>query len=184
MARKDRIDHGPNPSDDPSCKELREIEEFLARGDTDQLEFASQLVDSFPYEQDGYHGDPWMVHAVSSGRLNSVKWMIAKGVDPNPKVDDGYPPILTCLELRSPEKHQILAALIAAGADIGAQGINGWTPLHMAAIRDDEISIRMLLEAGADRTITTGIDDDATAEQEARTLGHWTSAEIIARFGS
>jgi len=59
-----------------------------------------------------------------------------------------------------------------------------WTALHKAALRDDEESMRILLEAGADRTITTKIDDDATAEEEARNLGHHRSADFIANFNS
>ena len=52
----------------------------------------------------------------------------------------------------------------------------------MAAIRDDEKAMHMLLIAGADRTITTKVDDDATAEEEARNLGHFKSADFIVGF--
>ncbi|WP_241462579.1 ankyrin repeat domain-containing protein [Tateyamaria sp. ANG-S1] len=184
MARKDWSNAGHRLADDPSYKELCEIQTRLKNGELDQLEFASQVVDGFPLERDSCYGSPWIVHAVSSGSLQSVKWMIEKGVNLQPICTDGYPPVIRCIEVEGPEKYQILSLLIDAGADINERGINGWTPLHVAAVRDDEASMRILLEGGADRTITTKIDDDATAEEEARNLGHRKSADFIAGFGS
>ena len=182
MSRKEWCDAGYKLTDYPSYKELCEIHNWLKGSDLDQLEFASQVVDSFPYEKDGCFGSPWIVHAISSGSLKSVKWMIEKGVSLQPVANDGYPPVISCIELEGKEKYGILRLLIDAGANINERGINGWTPLHMAAVRDDEMSMRILLEAGADRTITTEIDDDATAEEEARNLGHNESADFIASF--
>lgn len=184
MARNDRFDAGHRPTDDPNLREVFEIQTWLKDAALDQLEFASQVVDDFPHETDSCYGSPWIVHAVSSGSLKSVKWMIEKGVNLQPSVSDGYPPVISCIEVEGTEKHQILSLLIDAGADINERGINGWTPLHIAAVRDDEASMRILLEAGADRTITTKIDDDATAEDEARNLGHQKSADFIANFDS
>ena len=50
----------------------------------------------------------------------------------------------------------------------------------MAAAWGDIEAVRMLLEAGADRTIRTRIDEFATPEEEARTLGQQAAAELIA----
>ncbi len=184
MARKDWSDAGYKLTDDPSYKELCELHSWLIDSDLDQLEFASQVMDSFPHERDGCYGTPWIVHAISSGSLKSVKWMVEKGVDLQPIGTDGYPPVISCIDLKAKEKYQILRLLLDAGADINERGINGWTPLHLAALRDDTASMRILLEAGADRTITTEIDDDATAEEEARNLGHRKSADFIANFNA
>lgn len=184
MARKEWVDHGYKMADDPSYKEFREIYDWLSAGNLDELEFASQVVDGFPNGWDGYFGTPWIVHAVSSRCVESVIWMIENGVSLNPAVTDGYPPLLACVEQSGAEKYQILEYLISSGANLNERGINGWTPLHLAALRDDERSMRMLLAAGADRTVTTQCDDNATAEDEARNSGHLKSAEFIANFSS
>lgn len=184
LARKGWYNSGYKPTDDPAFKDLKDICGWLADGDLEKLEFASQVVDSFPHDKDGFFGTHWIVHAIGSGCVSSVKWMIEKGVDPCVRPDDGYPPLLACIDNPSAGKHQILGTLIDAGADINQRGINGWTPLHLAAIRDDEKAMHMLLTAGADRTITTQVDDNATAEEEARILGNLKSADFIASFKS
>lgn len=112
-------------------------------------------MDGFPHEEEGCFGSSRVVHAVECGCLSSVCWMIDKGVSLQPQTADGYPPLIAYIEGDGKEKYRILEVLIASGADIIEQGINGWTPLHMAALRDDERPMRILLVAGADRTTTT-----------------------------
>lgn len=60
-----------------------------------------------------------------------------------------------------------VAHLLAAGAPVNSQDEElGWTPLHFAAtaIGDDDLTVaRLLLEAGADATIT-GEDDDPVTD--------------------
>jgi len=166
----------------PGYQELSEIQDWMAAGDLDQLTFAMHVVDSFPHGHDGCFGTPWIVHAAGCGSVATVTWMVGQGVNVRPTVTDGYPPLLACLEDDHAAKYATLDVLIAAGADLNARGINGWTALHMAAIQEDERAMRILLTAGADRSITTLIDDDATPEEEARLLGHSRAAAFIAAF--
>ena len=56
---------------------------------------------------------------------------------------------------------------------------NGWSPLHMAAARNDLQAIKILLDNGANTTLKTIIDNYCTAEQEAVILGKHEAAELI-----
>lgn len=73
----------------------------------------------------------------------------------------------------------VMTAQTDASADLNEHGMNDWTPLHEAAIREDFDCIRLLLNAGADKSVKSRIDDSATAEHEARLLGHIQSANLI-----
>lgn len=60
---------------------------------------------------------------------------------------DWTPLHLAALSNPDPE---VVRVLLDAGADAGARGFYGQTPLHMAANRDDPMVATLLLEAGAD----------------------------------
>ena len=155
------------------------VREAAAAGDIAALEEIARIIDGFP---DG-HGDwpvgPWICVLVTSGTPEVVRWALSRGAPVDPEVEDGYPPIHCLLDEPAPDRSEKLAILIAAGADLDRHGINDWTPLHVAAVRDDVEAMRMLLDAGADPSIRTRIDNDATAEEEARALGHDASADFI-----
>lgn len=151
--------------------------------DTDKLESLCQTVEDFPFGKDSFEvGRHWITNAIDLGSFEAVEWMIRKGVELNFRDDEGYTPIHSCLERQRADKYRILDLLIRSGADVNAHGFNDYTPLHKAALHDDKKSMRMLLEAGADRTIRTRIDDYATPEEEARNLGHRSSADFLASF--
>ena len=57
----------------------------------------------------------------------------------------------------SPSKVQLL---IDRGSEVNAIGPHGVTPLHFAAARDSTVVARILIDAGADKSIRT--DDDLT----------------------
>jgi ankyrin repeat protein len=112
----------------------------------------------------------------------TVDWMLQKGVALNFRSDDGYTVLHSCIDRDLLGKYEILRLLIAAGADLDAKGINDWTPLHLAAARDDLTALKILLDAGADRTIKTEIDDYNTPAEEARMLGRHDAAKFIEDF--
>ena len=82
------------------------------------------------------------------------------------------------IEWSREDRIEVLKLLIAARPDLACRGSNDWTPLHLAAARDDVDAMRIRLDAGADPNVRTRIDDYATAEEEAHPLYH-RSADFI-----
>lgn len=80
----------------------------------------------------------------------NVAVLLLCGADPNACADNGVP-VLHFAAFRG----LVLTAyaLIRRGADVNAQDPDGNTALMAAVIRRDEYMVRLLLEAGADKTI-------------------------------
>jgi ankyrin repeat protein len=72
-----------------------------------------------------------------------------------------------------------LSLLIAAGANLDRHGFNDWTPLPMAAAKGNLEAVRLLLDAGADRSVRTRIDDHPTTAEGSRLLGQRVVADLI-----
>ncbi|GAA6174135.1 ankyrin repeat domain-containing protein [Sulfitobacter pacificus] len=165
---------GKNPSDDA------EIERRLMAGDIAGLEEVAEILDGFPNCKDGLpSGRYWVRTAVDVGTISAIEWMIAKGADLNLEDGEGGTPLHSCIDRAKADRHAVLSMLIKAGADVNIRGFNNWTPLHLAAIRDDKAAMQILMDAGADRTRRTVIDNYATPAEEARILGHNDSADFI-----
>ena len=78
---------------------------------------------------------------------------------------------------------EVLRLLLAFGADPNQRGLNDYTPLHMAVDVRDLIAIQILLDAGADPSLRTRIDDCDTPEEMARAAGLDAFAAVLARKG-
>jgi ankyrin repeat protein len=124
--------------------------------------------------------------ALGAADLGTIRRLLDDGADPNfGGGDDGFPSLIDVLHHRcrdAPELrrwddcHEVLRALIDAGADVNARGLNDWTALHFAAAADDPVAVEVLLEGGADPEARTRIDDDETPIDVAR----HTSPEALA----
>ncbi len=75
--------------------------------------------------------------------------------------------------------YEVIELLLRHGAPINAHGINDWTPAHMAAVREDIQALKLLIQYGADLSIRTGIDDYATALEEARLLNSTQAVQLL-----
>ena len=154
------------------------IMDRLKDGTVDDWELFAQMFSDFPCGLDDFIHRHWITNAIDCGSLEAVKWMISKGVNLHFVDDEGYSPLHSCIDRTLPDKYEILQLLIDSGADINigteleTQGTNGWTPLHMASVRNDIKAVKILLDSGADCTLKTPIDDYATAEQEAAHRGN------------
>lgn len=162
--------------------EAKSLAEWMRDGDFEGLELAAQVLETFPDGEGSLFGAPWMQVAIESGNPEAVRWMIAKGISINYTTFDGHPALHTCLRLEGEVKYEILDFLLAEGAELDLLGINGWSALHLAAIRNDERAMAMLLDAGADRSLRANCDNGHTAEEEARALGYPASADFISRY--
>ena len=160
-------------------KEYDYLMECLVQSKIDLLEEALQIVEGFPDGVDGFVGRNWITNAIDSGSLESVKWILSKGVDLSFRDPEGYTPLLSAMDRGLPGKYEIIQLLINHGAPINRKGINDWTPLHLAAVREDLEALQILLKNGADASIRTEIDGYATPLEEARSLGKLKSVAFL-----
>jgi ankyrin repeat protein len=110
-----------------------------------------------------------------------VRALLDAGADPNAAVDDGFPALFAAIDRATPDRHDVLAALLSAGADVQQRGVNDYTALHYAACRDDGSAVRLLLAHGADPGVRTRIDHYATPLEEAERFGHAAGAAALRR---
>lgn len=57
------------------------------------------------------------------------------------------------------DKVAVIRRLVAVGAAVDAQGMQGFAPLHFAAIEGDAAAVEALLEAGADPLVNNSLGD-------------------------
>lgn len=155
----------------------------LQRGDVDAIRKRAVDEPGYLVRRD-YVGDTPLVTAIAFGHLELVQYLLQRGADPNVALDDGYTCLLTAVESDAPASVEIVAALIAAGADIHAAGINGWTPLHMAAARGHAKKAQLLIEAGADVDRRTEIDAQETPLMEAAYAGRPETVQLLLDHGA
>jgi ankyrin repeat protein len=160
-----------------SIPDWHHVERAIASGDIARLEEIAAMLDGFPAGGDPVMG-PWIC-MFAAGPPDLLRWALARGAPVDPPADDGFPPLHAAIDAEAPHLSENLAILIEAGADLGRHGFNDWTPLHFAAARGNLDAVRLLLDAGADQTIRTRIDDFATPEEEARKLGQTAAADLI-----
>lgn len=156
-----------------------ELIDLLRSGGAADWDLAAGVVEGFPHGTDGFHGRRWILNAIDCGSADSVRWMLARGVELSFEDAEGRTVFEACLQRDWPEKYDILSALIAAGADLDDRGFNGWTALHFAAAHDDTEAVRLLLAAGADATARTRIDQQTTPLEDAEMRGCAEAAALL-----
>lgn len=159
--------------------EYDRVMEILANGSVQDLETASQEVSSFPHGRDVFIHRHWIRNAVDCGSKASIDWMLSQGVQLDYKDDEGYTILQCAIERSNADKYEALEALLKAGAPINAHGVNDWTAAHMAAVREDIESLKLLIKYGADLNERTRIDSYATPLEEARELKKVKAVEFL-----
>ena len=85
-----------------------------------------------------------------------------------------------------PNGPAVVAALVAAGADVNARfrGPHAETPLHWAASSDDVAVLDALLDAGADIEAEGAVIGGGTPLADARAFGQWQAAHRLVERGA
>ena len=106
-----------------------------------------------------------IVLAVTKGYLPSVKNYLDNSGDPNHREPLGKSPLLlvACLHGHA----DVVAALLASGADVNLQNPDGETPLHIAVLVAYPDAVKLLLEHGADTSLKNNKGQLPTAAAEA-----------------
>ena len=91
-------------------------------------------------------------HAILSGELSAVRWLVANGADPGAKDNECWTPLHYAAQEHRPD---IARSLLDGGALVDAADANGNTPLWRAVFdsRGRPEMIQCLLSYGADRTL-------------------------------
>ncbi len=153
------------------------IMDAIAGDDLEALVSYAEMLDDFPTGKHRYARCHWVTDAIDCGTPRIVDWMIKEGAPLIFVDDEGYSVLHSAIEREHKDKYGIMRALLDNGADIDAKGINGWTPGHMAAVRNDLDALILLDEYGADFSIKTEIDSYETPYEGAIRCG--ADAEII-----
>jgi ankyrin repeat protein len=101
-------------------------------------------------------GPGWLPlqEAVSAGRMQTVRWLLERGVDPDSP--DGLH--WTALHWAAAQgREDIVQVLLEHGAAVDPVNMGSYTPLHLACDRGHTEVVRMLLHAGADLEAKCGL---------------------------
>jgi ankyrin repeat protein len=114
-----------------------------AVGQHDRVEVLELIFDAMPEAERQRQLDETLAYAGQDGRVESARWLLARGADPNGPAPPAYGPALT-VAARSGHA-ELVRLLLAAGADPDAPAA-----IESAASAGDPAAVRALLEAGAD----------------------------------
>jgi ankyrin repeat protein len=100
-----------------------------------------------------------------------VRQLLELGANPNYEDHAGFPSLIVALTSEREDTCEIVELLLSFSANIQQRGMNGFTPLHCAAARDNPKAIELLLSHGADPSARTDVDDFTTPIEEAENSG-------------
>lgn len=138
----------------------KDISEFLKVGDIEELKKMFSQCEPNAVTYTGSN-----IFSLSPMPREFAFWAKEQGADINYIDDCGRPPIFHVIRLDGD-----VSLLIELGANIGAVGKDGCTPLHVAAARGRKRSVRMLLKAGAEIDAQT---------KDYGGFGHFTPLEKV-----
>lgn len=176
-----------------SALRFQAIDEAFRRGDLAALRAA--LGDPAGFPNDPLPLDVFgpagtvLEYAIYHSPVPFIRALLEAGANPCPEAHEhaGFPPLLAALSCTrtqpgSPARAdvtEILELLVKSGADPNQRGLNDWTALHMAVAERSLEAARILLDAGADPSVRTRIDDCDTPREMAEAAGLHEIANMI-----
>lgn len=154
---------------------------IIIEGDIDALDDTSKVLTSFPQGKDDFLGRDWITNIIDCGTHEVLVWALSKNVNLHFSDDEGRTPLHAAIE-REKQNYKFVETLIKSGADINIHGINDWTPLHLAAAREEIEIMKLLIKHGANAHAKTRIDSYATPLEEARLLKRCKSVEFLEKI--
>ena len=100
--------------------------------------------------------DKELIYRAGFGNASDVAGLLRKGANPNQFNEIGSPLISVAAGRFDGQAYTIVEQLIKAGADINQGGRSNFYPIVIAARRGDVKLVQLLLESGADVTVTDG----------------------------
>ena len=162
---------------------FRQIHAAFCEGDLHALRAALPDPDVVPNGPMPAHIGPCLVYAVYHSPLFFVRELLELGADPNPTVDDGFPPLFATL-WRSARRdtNELVRLLLSFGADPNQRGHNDYTVLHVAVLEQNREAAELLLTAGADPRLRTRIDELETVVELAERENLSEYADLLRRW--
>ena len=156
----------------PEQEDYLHLLESLRSGDLDGVRLALNDPVDWSDARETYTNNNVMSLALIESPVAFVGQLLDLGADVNYEDLGGFPSLLTVLSGDRPEEYELLELLLARGADVNRRGINGYMPLHMAASKNDDRAIAVLLAHGADPAARTRVDYDETPLEVATRCQH------------
>lgn len=177
--------------DEERCAEYRQfarIDAAFRSGDLAALRAAVDDPEHVPNGPMPLTVGSCLEYAIYHSPLAFIRTLLQVGADPNAPDDGGFPSLIAALSCTNPhpgapgrkDVAEIVELLLAFGADPDQRGINDYTALHMAVGERNLAVLERLLEAGADATLRTRIDDYETPREMAERAGLVQFAERLA----
>src|SRR5262245_10425574 len=169
-------------------EQFKKIDAAFRSGDLAALRAAVDEADSIPNGSMPLTVGRCLEYAIYHSPLFFIRTLLEIGADPNPQAPEGFPPLIAALSCSRPQPGspgrsdvtEIVTLLLSFGSDPNQRGINDYTALHMAVNERNLAVIERLLEAGADPTLRTRIDDCETPGEMAERAGLRDIAELLA----
>jgi ankyrin repeat protein len=119
-----------------------------------------------------------LIQALMVKDMKEVRRLVASGADVNVRDRNGATP----LHFAACGMPEMITFLCENGAHPTAKDIQGYSPLHVAYLRKDVESIRLLAAHGAD--IHDPIPGMKSPVEEARACGNWIVLEALGAEGT